>query len=136
HAATANDEELIETTKPFFVEQLHIHGRVLSRDLKNYAAAARVFARAIELDDADDYAHHYLAFNTDRLAGDTALVEREYHKAIQLNPTHAWWWSRWINFLITVGRMSDARREWSVAIDELRATDGWERASVFHELHR
>jgi tetratricopeptide (TPR) repeat protein len=135
HAIRTTDKHLIESIKPFFIEQLHVHGRILSKERKDYEAAAGIFAQAIALDDTDDYAHHYLAYNTDRLAGDATLVEREYRKAIELNPTHAWWWSRWINFLITVGRLSDARREWSVAIDELRATEEWERASVFRELH-
>jgi tetratricopeptide (TPR) repeat protein len=135
HAARSTNRHLIASVKPCFVEQLHVHGRTLSKELNDHAGAAEIFKLAVELEDGNDYSHHYWAYNTDWRAGDTALIEREYTRAVELNPTHAWWWSRWINFLITTGRMLDARREWSKASDELRNSDGWERGSVFRELH-
>ena len=58
----------------------------------------------MELDLTDDYAHHYRAFNLDWIAEDQPTIESEYQRAIELNPRHPWWHSRWINYLITVGK--------------------------------
>jgi hypothetical protein len=50
-------------------------------------------------------------------------VEREYRRAIELNPTYVWWRSRLVRFLITRGRIDDARRAWDEAQDAWVGSD-------------
>jgi len=94
-----------------------------------------VFRQAIRWDDRNHYAHHYLAYNIDWLATDPALAESEYRRAIQLNPEHPWWWSRWINFLITLGRAREAREEWARAVEALQLVAGEGPETVYQSLH-
>jgi tetratricopeptide (TPR) repeat protein len=134
HAATAGDMNAVE--KAFFVDQLHILGRTLSRDRKDYHAAASVFRKVIALDASDDYGHHYLAYNLDCAATDVATVEAEYKEAVRLNSVHPWWRSRWINLLITTGRIPDAQREWNFSSTTLQTGGGNAEPWVYEHLHK
>ena len=67
HATEAGDDHLTSMAQPFFVEQLHLRGRSLSKQ-KRHRDAAEIFRQAVELDPTDDYAHHYHAFNLDWIA--------------------------------------------------------------------
>jgi hypothetical protein len=134
HAAAAGDMNAID--KAFFVEQLHILGRALSRDRKDYHSAAGVFRKVISLDPKDDYGHHYLAYNLDCLAEDLPIVQKEYREAISLNPVHPWWRSRLINLFVTTGRIPDARREWSTASTLLQTGGGGAETWVYEHLHK
>ncbi len=135
HASEAADAGALQRFRPLFVDQLNQLGRALSKDARDFAAAADVFRKAIEWDDDNDYAHHYLAYNVDWLATDPGLAEQEYERAIDLNPEHPWWWSRWINFLITVGRPRDARAQWREAVSALGVTSGEPPDTVYQSLH-
>jgi len=135
HASESADAAALQRFRPLFADQLNKLGRTLSKEARNFAAAADVFRQAIRWDDRNDYAHHYLAYNIDWLATDPALAESEYRRAIQLNPEHPWWWSRWINFLITVGRAREAREQWTQAVDALNLTSGDGPDTVYHSLH-
>jgi len=133
HAASCGERN--SGLREFFPDQLHTLGRVLSKEHGDYLGAADVFRRAIRFDDLDDYAHHYLAYNLDCAASDRDLSRNEYLWAIDLNADHPWWWSRWINFLITTGRMLEAKQEWSRAMNAL-GTGGGRAANVIYEaLH-
>jgi hypothetical protein len=68
--------------------------------------AAEYFRFAVSLDEQRAYSHHYLAFNLDWLARESPTVEQSYLRAIELQPTHPWWWSRWISYLATARRVS------------------------------
>jgi tetratricopeptide (TPR) repeat protein len=135
HAASAARPSASQVFKPFFVEQLHTQGKVLSKQCANHAAAANVFEQAILIDDADDYAHHYLAYNLDWQAADEDRTDREYLRAVELNKEHPWWWSRRINFLITTGRLSDAKKSWSDAAEALGLVFAEESESVYRALN-
>ena len=124
----------IEGFSHYFVSQLHVWGRTLSRDLQRYAQAADVFRQAVKEDPKDDYGHHYIAYNQDVLAIEEESTERHYRKAVEWNHEHPWYWSRWINFLITTGRMDEAKREWSLAGDALLVSENCDNA-VFSHLH-
>lgn len=124
----------IERVSHFFVAQLHVWGRCLSRDLKLHERAAEVFGLAIKEDSRDDYGHHYKAYNLDYIAKDEQASELHYRTAVELNPLHPWYWSRWINFLITTGRMKEARDEWVIAGNALSAPDNCEDETFYH-LH-
>jgi tetratricopeptide (TPR) repeat protein len=135
HASQVGEPDTLKRFRPLFVDQLNKLGRTLSKEARNFAAAAEVFRLAIQWDDHNDYAHHYLAYNVDWLANDPGLAETEYRRALEVNPEHPWWWSRWINFLITLGRAREAREEWARAVDVLRLVGGEGPETVYQSLH-
>ncbi len=121
--------------EPFFVDQLHAAGAALSYVFHDHRSAAVVFERAVALDPNDDYGHHYLAFNLDWLASDIDRVDWHYRQAIELNREHPWWWSRWICFLVTIGRGRHAQVAWRDAIDALSVESLPDDSRVFEALH-
>jgi tetratricopeptide (TPR) repeat protein len=133
HGASIGDESILGDA--YFVDQLHVLGRALSRDLGDHAAAVRVFKTCTELDSDDDYGHHYYAYNLDCLAEKRKEVSSSYQRAIQLNESHPWWWSRWINYLITTGNMRDAKIEWAKASENLGSKSGKAEEWVYTALH-
>lgn len=118
-----------------FIEQLHEVGRSLSYTKHKHESAAKVFKFAVQLDDSNAYSHHYYAFNLDWDAVEPEKVEQHYLRAIELQPEHPWWWSRWIAYLVTRGRQKEAREEWSRAHDEMSISEqspDW----IYLSLHR
>ncbi|HMJ02808.1 MAG TPA: hypothetical protein VK506_07695 [Conexibacter sp.] len=132
YAARSGMRELVKQ-RAYFVDQLDLLGKTLSYELKDYAAAAEVFAASVAIDDRDDYAHHYLAYNLDRLGRESERVEHHYARAVELNGQHAWWRARFVQYLVTRGRTTQARNEWDRALDELKSSDRVESVA-FHEL--
>ncbi|HSN98457.1 MAG TPA: hypothetical protein VLS89_09165, partial [Candidatus Nanopelagicales bacterium] len=80
------------------------------------------------------YAHHYLAYNLDIEGKRAAEVERHYRTAIEEQPEHPWWHSRWIRFLLTRGRTRDARQAFSEASAQIMAP-GAGRERLYKQLH-
>lgn len=134
HATEVGDDHLVRQTQPFFVEQLHLRGRGLSRQ-KKHLEAADIFRQAADLDPSDDYARHYRAFNLDWIAEDQRTIEDEYQKALDLNPRHPWWHSRWINYLITVGKTTEARAAFENASEDLQELTESRPEYVYRSLH-
>ena len=134
HATEAGDDALVSKVQPFFVEQLHLQGRSLSKQWR-HRDAAEIFRQAVELDLTDDYAHHYWAFNLDWIAEDQPTIESEYQLAIDLNPRHPWWHSRWINYLITVGKTAEARSAFAMATEALQDAIESHPEYVYRSLH-
>lgn len=134
HASEAGDDDLVSQAQPFFVEQLHLRGRSLSKQ-KRHREAAEIFRQTVELDPTDDYAHHYRAFNLDWIAVDQSTIEGEYQQAISLNSRHPWWHSRWINYLITIGRTTDARSAFANATEALQEAMESRPEYVYRSLH-
>ena len=135
HASLSGDAGLLDELRPYFADQLDALGRTLSRDFRRYREAAAVFERAVRWEPDDDYAHHYLAFNLDVLAERAADVERHYRQAIELRADHLWWHSRWVSYLITRGRIRDARRAWNDALDTLGLPDPEAEQWIYENLH-
>ncbi|WP_231364999.1 tetratricopeptide repeat protein [Thioalkalivibrio sp. ALgr3] len=135
HGMHSGDVALMDGARPFFAAQLDILGRTLSRDHENFEGAAGVFERALKWEPEDDYAHHYRAYNLDVLARDPGLVEIHYQRAIELEPDNVWWHSRWINYLITRGRMSAARGAWREALDQFELPDPDADPVLYGSLH-
>jgi len=100
-----------------------------------FQRAVEVFERALKWDEQDDYAHHYLAFNLDVQGRDAPRVERHYTTASALQPGVVYWWSRYVTFLITRGRMADAQRAWSDALDALGLPNEWQDEYVYMHMH-
>ena len=122
--------------RSFFVEQLNLLGGYLSREEKRYKEATTVFERAVSRDDENDYSHHYLAYNIDIRGEQPERVEKHYRRAIELVDDHAWWWSRWICFLITRGRLREAHIQWGQALDALSLPDPNASNANYENLHK
>ncbi|WP_437282115.1 hypothetical protein WME90_16590 [Sorangium sp. So ce375] len=127
-----------------FVEQYDALGKSLSQkalrapreqEEKLRRDAVRAYERAIEHDERDAYAHHYIAYNLDILGTEPERVEREYTQARDIEPAHPWYHGRYVCFLITTAWMSDARTAWDSALDDLAATEGLLTPAVYEELH-
>ncbi|WP_437767977.1 hypothetical protein WMF27_16155 [Sorangium sp. So ce281] len=127
-----------------FVEQYDALGKSLSQkalrapreqEEKLRRDAVRAYERAIEHDERDAYAHHYIAYNLDILGTEPERVEREYTEARDIDPAHPWYHGRYVCFLITTAWMSDARAAWDRALDDLAATGGLSTPAVYEELH-
>jgi tetratricopeptide (TPR) repeat protein len=117
-----------------FVEQLHEVGRTLSYVHHEHQRAVELFRLALRFDPGHPYSHHYLAFNLDWLAVEADEVENHYQEAIRLQPTHPWYWSRWISYLATRGRFGEAKSKWRDAVNSLSIDEGspdW----IFLSLH-
>ncbi len=134
YAARAGDPDLLDR-EPYFVDQLDMLGKTLSYQRHRYDQAAEVFDRAVKLDERNDYAHHYLAYNLDRLGKDAMRVERHYRTAIDLNSEHPWWRARLVQFLLTRGRTKDAREEWDRSIDDLGGAERPADVGFYETLH-
>jgi hypothetical protein len=134
YAATAARRDIIER-RGCFVEQLDLLGKMLSLEQRDYLAAVEVFERSLQLDPENDYAAHYVGFNLDRLGIDPVRAEASYRRAVALNDKHAWWRSRLISFLAERGHLTQARREWDDALDDVLAPDGTSDVFLYETLH-
>ena len=126
HAAGRWDE-IGKLARPLFPGQYSLYGKRASLaaqrsgDEGTFRVAVHFFEQAKDADEHDDYAHHYLAYNLDYAALDEARSDRHYRRAIELAPRWPWWHSRFVSFLITTGRLEEAREAWSRALDDLAA---------------
>jgi tetratricopeptide (TPR) repeat protein len=135
HASATGKESLIQQSRPVFVDQLDALGWSLSYERHDFKRAVTAFEQAIAWDDSDDYAHHYLAYNLDRLGERIDDVEHHYRRAVDLNAAHPWWWSRLIIFLVEQGRLDEARSCWTNALLEVGAAEGDAPADTYERLH-
>jgi tetratricopeptide (TPR) repeat protein len=134
-ASATGDRELVATVAPLFVEQLDALGWSLSYEHKQYRRAATAFEQALVWDDTDDYAHHYLAYNLDRLGKRVADIERHFRRAVALNGSHSWWRARLVMFLVSRGRLSEAAEEWDDALLALGVDEGEASLEIYEHLH-
>lgn len=132
HAVQSGDSQLWDSCRCFFVEQLNLWGRRLSKVDQNYEGATRVFERALQWDGEDSYANHYLAYNLDVQARESERVETHYRKAVLLQPEHPWLHSRLVNFLLAFARNREARDAWDKT-QELSAFHS--TGPVYRDLH-
>jgi tetratricopeptide (TPR) repeat protein len=135
HGMHSGDYSLMQGARPFFATQLDILGRTLSRDQEDFEGAAEAFERALNWEPEDAYAHHYRAYNLDVLARQPRVVEDHYRRAIELEPDNVWWRSRWVNYLITRGRMPAARSAWLEALDQFELPDPDADPAIYRNLH-
>lgn len=128
-----------------FVEQYDALGKSLSQKALRAPKveedrlrrdAVRAYERAVEHDPRDAYAHHYIAYNLDILATDRERVGQEYVTAKDLAPSHPWYHSRHICFLITTAWMQLAREGWERATADLGSTGGPLDEAICEALHR
>ena len=142
HLGRSGNLELALSERPLFREQLHGLGWWLSTQLSDYAGAATVFQRSLEVDPLDSYAHHYKAFNLDIQGVRPQDVNAHYTRAIQLQPSRVWWHSRYIRFLIVRDEIAAAWDAWAQALEDLASPDALlgdrDRAvrSIYVDLHQ
>ncbi len=134
-ASATGDSKLIAQAAPVFVEQLDALGWSLSYEHKEYQRAVKAFEQALKWDDTDDYAHHYLAYNLDRLAKRVKDVERHFRRAVELNGKHPWWRARLIIFLVSRGRREEALHAWEDAVIGLGVDEGDASLEIYERLH-
>jgi tetratricopeptide (TPR) repeat protein len=101
-------------------EQLWERARHLSRNLHQFAVAARLYQSCLDAFGDDPYSQHYLAYNLERSGGSISAVRSGYAYAAAAEPENPWWQQRWIRFLITHGTLAEAHTAWQQA---LRAID-------------
>jgi tetratricopeptide (TPR) repeat protein len=80
-----------------------------------YPRALDAARKAVQLDDTSADAHNSLAFLSFYWNWDAALADREFQRAIQLNPTYALAHHWRANFLMIVGRFPEALDEIEIA---------------------
>jgi TolB-like protein/DNA-binding winged helix-turn-helix (wHTH) protein/Tfp pilus assembly protein PilF len=94
---------------------LGYRGHLLSRDALLKAKSAAL--KAIELDDTVADAHASLAFIAETLEWNWATAEREYKRALELNPSDARAHHWYAGYLIYVGRFDEGIEEAKLARD-------------------
>ncbi len=111
--------------------------RHLSLEIRDYAAAARVYQACVDRFPEDDYAWHYLGFNLERAYGFSAQSRRAFSQAVSLNPEHPWWNSRLVTNLIGSGCAKEAEIEWRNAVERVDPEGIQVRSSPWlaHHLH-
>jgi tetratricopeptide (TPR) repeat protein len=134
-ASATGDMDLIASAKPTFVEQLDALGWSLSYEHRKYAEAVKAFEQALVWDDEDDYAHHYLAYNLDRLGERAEEIEGHFRRAIGLNGDHPWWRARLVTFLISRGRVTEAMHAWEDALLALGVDEDDASPQPYESLH-
>lgn len=124
HAAYGQVGDLWDSQEHLWPEHYWERGRSLSFR-KDYEQAADTFLDCTLAFPEDQYSWHYLAWNLYRAGGPGDAVEMAYRKAIDLDPSNAWWNSRLITFFIETKQFSLARDEWRRAVG--RVDPGGER---------
>ena len=132
HFTEAGDAKAVLERSIFFVEQYDALGKKLSQQ-KQWMEAVDIYERALAHDPHDDYAHHYIGYNLDVLASDPDRAEAEFRAALVERDDHAWYHGRYVNFLLTRGRVGDARDAWENALARLLRSTGDPR--LYRELH-
>jgi tetratricopeptide (TPR) repeat protein len=120
---------------PLDIDQMNLLGRFLSRQ-HLFDEAIEVFKSVLQSRADDDYAHHYFAYNLDRLGRDPKKVEHHYRTAIERAPDNVWWHSRYVCFLITTGRDREARFAWTEALSATQSRANPPDAWYYENLHQ
>lgn len=97
-------------------EQLWERARHLSRELRQFQAAAQLYRTCIARFGEDPYSSHYLAYNLERSRRELEQIRHGYAYAAAEDPENPWWQQRWIRFLIAHGTLAEARAAWQHAI--------------------
>ncbi len=123
HAALADSAGSLDAWlafRPPTREQYWEYGWSLSYVHGRFADAARVFETVLEtLDAEDNYARHYFAFNLDKAGLRRREAEESFAKAVDGDPTNAWWNARYVTFLTERGRPDAALRAWRSALENV-----------------
>ncbi len=97
------------------------YGWSLSYVHKRFSAAANVYRELLARipHEDDNYAQHYYAYNLDQAGEDPIVADAYFRKAVEGDPTNAWWSARLISFLTERGRFEPALKAWSAALEAI-----------------
>lgn len=102
---------------------------------RRFDAAAALYRRALAVDPSNDYAHHYLAFNLDRIGREPARVEAGFREAVRLDPANGWWNARLVTFLVEAARYPEASEAYLAARRVLLRSPAYARAASELAFH-
>jgi len=133
HAAELGDSERLDLISFELSDQLNALGTRLSRRRGDHETAAQLFLRAVTANDQDAYSQHGRARSLDVLGHGPQETEERYRRALELEPDVPQWHADSITYLLSLGRVDDARLAWSTA--ESSAFDSQLDAGGFDVLH-
>jgi tetratricopeptide (TPR) repeat protein len=133
HAGELGDESRQDLVSVDLTDQLNALGHRRSTVHGDYAGAAAVFLRAIQVDGDDAYALHHRGHSLDALGENASEVDARYREALARDPSPALWNARWIAFLVDTARIEEARRAWAQA--EAAVPDERDDPEWYRELH-
>ncbi len=109
-------------------------GYTLSPAAKYMPKAREAAVRALEIDDNLPEAHVALALILENYEWDWNTAEKEYRRAIELNPNYATAHQWYAEFLMWQGRFDEALRESEAArrLDPLSLIIGTDRGAIFY----
>lgn len=134
HLTEADRPEELDEAHVYFVEQFDALGKSLSLK-KKYPHAVRAYERALAHDEKDSYAWHYLAYNLDVPGREPVRVEEGYSTAVELRPEHPLYEARYVCFLITRGRIDEAKAQWPVALASIFPESVSDDESLYRIVH-
>lgn len=133
HATELGDGELLDLISFELVDQLNALGTRSSLRHGDHETAAQLFLRAVIADPEDAYAQHGRSQALDELGQQPRETEERYRKALDLEPGVPSWHADLVTFLLSIGRVDDARLAWSAA--ESATFSERLDASGYDELH-
>lgn len=135
HWLLAGQPDRARQIPPLDFDQMNLIGRYLSKQ-HLFGEAVKVFESVLNSRSDDDYAHHYYAYNLDRLGKSPSTIEKHYRAAIERAPDNVWWHSRYVTFLITCGRDKEARFAWTEALSTTQARANPPETWYYENLHK
>lgn len=133
HAAELGDGELLDLVGFELVDQLNALGTRSSRRRADHATAAQLYLRGTTADSGDAYAQHGRGRALDVLGQGPRETEQRYRRALDLEADVSGWHADLVTFLLSLGRVDDARVAWSAA--ESATFDARLNTSSYDELH-
>lgn len=95
--------------KGSYRESATVYQQGLDRFARNHLAGTDIIA----------YGYHYSAYNLEEAGEAGEPVERDYARAVELEPTNPWWNARYVSFLIKNRDLVRAQSEWREALDRV-----------------
>lgn len=133
HAAELGDGELLDLIGFELVDQLNALGTRSSGRRADHETAAQLFLRGLTADEDDAYAQHGRGRALDLLGQKPRETELRYRQALDLESDVPRWHADYVTFLLSLGRVDDARLAWSAA--ESATFDARLDTSGHDELH-
>ncbi len=133
HANELGDGELLDLISFELVDQLNALGTRSSHRRGDHQTSAELFLRGVTADPEDAYAQHGRAGALDVLGQEPRETEERYRHALDLDPSVPGWHADLVTFLLSLGRVDDARLAWSAA--KSATFNARLDASGYDELH-
>jgi tetratricopeptide (TPR) repeat protein len=93
--------------------------RFLSREQRDYGAAAALYEACLQRFPHDNYALHYGAWNRWKNKENSPAVAARFKQAVEQAQGNPWWSQRYLASLIDLGRYSEARSAWKQSLGHI-----------------